>query len=245
MRAVFFDAAAAATLRISSISRSRRLNGATSSLRNFSGRPKPGHVVEEVRDVLGDVRVGGEQAEVLVERGPSPSGSCPCRCGRSAGGRPARGGSRASPLRGSSCSGSRRRRGRPHAPAPATTRCSAARRSGPSAPRGRRSACRPRPPRSAPARAASRRSSGTRSPSARSRPGRPPLRGRRPRSWSRTSRTDGGRGCRPSRSPRRSSLGPPAKRGCVTGTHGSSFSSGRSSEASCIASARSSSPSTR
>jgi len=41
IRAFFLDAAAWATLRISSISRSRRLNGATSSFWNSSGLPKP------------------------------------------------------------------------------------------------------------------------------------------------------------------------------------------------------------
>ena len=37
--------------RISSTSPLRRVNGATSSLRNFCGPPEPGDVVEEVRDV--------------------------------------------------------------------------------------------------------------------------------------------------------------------------------------------------
>ena len=100
-----------------------------------------GEVVEEVGDVGGDLLVGREEAEVLVEPRGRSRGSCRCRCGRSGAARRPRGGRRASSSRGSSGRGSRRRRGRPPARARATTRCCGARRSAPSARRGRRSAC--------------------------------------------------------------------------------------------------------
>ena len=125
---LFFAAAACATLRISSIRRSRRLKGATRSLRNSSGLPKPGDVVEEVRHVLGDLRVGGEEPEVLVGARGDGVVVAGADVDVAASARRPRGGRRASPSRGSSGSGSRRRRGRRRARAPATTRCSGARR---------------------------------------------------------------------------------------------------------------------
>ena len=45
--------------------------------------PEAGDVVEEVGDVGGDVLVGGEEPEVLVDAARCARGSCPCRCGRS------------------------------------------------------------------------------------------------------------------------------------------------------------------
>ena len=94
------------------------------------------------------------------------------------------------------------------------------------------------------ARAATRRSSGRRSSSSPSpRVVRRRLR-RTPRSSSRTSRTGGGRGCRPRAISANRSRGRRRRRSRagVRGTQGSSFRSGRSSAAICDRSARSSSP---
>ena len=150
---------------------SRRLNGATSSLRNALRPAEAGDVVEEVGDVGGDVRVGGEEADVLVDPrrrrvvvagadvdvAAQPVALAPDDERRL----------RVDLQVGEAVDDVDARLLERRAP----TRCCGARRSAPSARRGRRSACRSRPPRSAPARAPSRRSSGTRSSSARSRAG--------------------------------------------------------------------------
>ena len=127
--------------RISSISALRRLNGATSSLRNRCGRPKPGQVVEEVGDVRRDVLVGREEPEVLVE----PRRARVVVAGADV--------DVAAQLVALAADDERRLRvdlqvGEPvddvdarPARALSTTRCCGARRSGPSARRGRRSAC--------------------------------------------------------------------------------------------------------
>ena len=171
IRACSPASAAAATARMCSTSSLRRLNGATRILRNALRPAEAGDEVEEVGDVGGDVRVGGEQADVLVDpRGrrvvvagadvhvaPQPVALAPDDERR---------------LRVDlQVAGSRRRRGRLPARASAPIRCCAARRSAPSARRRRRSACRSRPPRSAPARAPSRGSCGRRSSSASRRAG--------------------------------------------------------------------------
>ena len=119
--------------------------------------PETGDEVEEVGDVGGDVGVGREEPDVLVDARGRGVVVARCRCARSGAGRRPRGGRRASSSRGSSGRGTRRRRGRPPARATAPIRCCAARRSAPSARRRRRSACRSRTPRSAPARSPSRR----------------------------------------------------------------------------------------
>ena len=107
--------------------RLRRLNGATRSLRNRCGRPKP--VTKLKRSAMSAAMSGSavKSADVLVDRARSSRGSCRCRCGRSAGARRPRAGRRASSSRGSSCPGSRRRRARP--PARATRAHSMLRRS--------------------------------------------------------------------------------------------------------------------
>ena len=116
-----------------------------------------GEHVEQVGQVGGHLRVGGQQPEVLVDAGPSSGGSCRCRCGSSgAAGRPPA----APPSR--SCSGSsarpgRRRRGSRPAPASGPSRCWPARRSAPSPRPAPPPACRPGPRRSARPRPASRR----------------------------------------------------------------------------------------
>ena len=67
---VFSPAAAAAvTRRISSISRARIENGATSSLRNRCGRPNPVRWLKRSATSAAIVLVGGEDADVLVEPG--------------------------------------------------------------------------------------------------------------------------------------------------------------------------------
>ena len=125
-----------------------------------------GDEVEEVGDVGGDVGVGGEEPDVLVD----PRGRRVVVAGADVDVAPqlvalARG-RRASSSRGSSCPGTRRRRARPPARASAPIRCCAARRSALSARRRRRSACRSPPPASARGRARSRGSCGRRSSSA-------------------------------------------------------------------------------
>src|SRR6185437_8040973 len=67
IRACSPAAAAAATARTCSTSRARRLNGATSSLAKALRVPEAGDEVEQVRDVGGDLGVGGEDADVLVD----------------------------------------------------------------------------------------------------------------------------------------------------------------------------------
>ena len=174
-----------------------------------------GHVVEDVGDVGRDLLVGREDADVLVEarrRGVVVAGADVDVAPEAA--RP-RGGRRASSWRGSSCPGSRGRRGRPPARARATTRCSGARRSVPSARRGRRPASRPRRSRSGPRRGRCRPTCGRRPSSSRSRRGRPPRRRRTPRSSSGTTRTADGRAGRPGGSRRRTARRPSRGRGAA------------------------------
>ena len=132
---------ALATARISSISRAAQVERRDEQLAEPLRPAEAGQVVEEVGDVGGDLLVGREEPEVLVDARGDARGSCPCRRGRSGGARRPRAGRRASSSRGSSGSGTRRRRARRRARARATTRCCGARRSAPSARRGRRSAC--------------------------------------------------------------------------------------------------------
>ena len=54
----------------------------------LGGHRVAGQHVEQVRDVRADDRVGGEQAEVLVQPRGLAGGSCRCRCGRTGGCRP-------------------------------------------------------------------------------------------------------------------------------------------------------------
>ena len=57
-----------ATARICSSSRVAQVEGRDEELAEPLRAAEPGHVVEEVGDVGGDVLVGGEEAEVLVAR---------------------------------------------------------------------------------------------------------------------------------------------------------------------------------
>ena len=90
-----------------------------------------GEHVEQVGQVGADLRVGGEQAEVLVDAGRSSGGSCRCRCGSSGGSGCPPGAPPARSCSGSSARPGRRRRGSRPAPASGPRRCWPARRTGP------------------------------------------------------------------------------------------------------------------
>ena len=67
IRARFFAVAACATVRICSISRVAQVERRDEQLAELLRPAEAGEVVEEVGDVRGDVRVGREEPEVLVD----------------------------------------------------------------------------------------------------------------------------------------------------------------------------------
>ena len=87
MRARLPSAAAEPTVRICSTRRVAEVVGRDEQLAELLRPGEAGQVVEEVGDVRGDVLVGGEDADVLVEPRRQRVVVARCRCARSGAGR--------------------------------------------------------------------------------------------------------------------------------------------------------------
>ena len=119
----------------------RRRDGRDEELAVLALPAVAGEVVEELGEVGAELRVGGEQADVLVERRPSSGCSCRCRRGSSGGCRRAPGARPGGSWCASSGRRARTRRARPPLRRCGPVRCWPARRSAPSARRAPRPAC--------------------------------------------------------------------------------------------------------